>query len=172
MGKDIGGGQFGIVWKAKLRLQKEYDVAVKMIRNSNERQKELFINECNLMKRLKHDKIIKLYCISSKEEPMWMILEYMPNGSLKSYLKNNKTTLKFKPLIDIIIQISAGMKYLEEIQVIHRDLSARNVLVGKDNLVKIGDFGLSQKLLDGVLINNKVELPVKWMVFKLNIFFL
>lgn len=143
-----------------------------MIRNiNNERQKELFINECNLMKKLKHDKIIKLYCISSKEEPVWMILEYMPNGSLKSYLKNNKTTLKFKPLIDIIIQISEGMKYLEEIQVIHRDLSARNVLVGKDNLVKIGDFGLSQKLLDGIRINNRVELPVKWMVFIFYLFF-
>ena len=143
-----------------------------MIRNiNNERQKELFINECNLMKKLKHDKIIKLYCISSKEEPVWMILEYMPNGSLKSYLKNNKTTLKFKPLIDIIIQISEGMKYLEEIQVIHRDLSARNVLVGKDNLVKIGDFGLSQKLLDGIRINNRVELPVKWMVFIFHLFF-
>jgi serine/threonine protein kinase len=141
-----------------------------MIRNPNERQKELFINECNLMKRLKHDKIIKLYCISCKEDPMCMILEYMPNGSLKNYLKNNKTTLKFKPLIDIIIQISAGMKYLEEIQVIHRDLSARNVMVGKENLVKIGDFGLSQKLLDGV-IDKRVDLPIKWMVFKFNYIF-
>jgi len=167
--KEIGGGQFGIVYKAKLKLQKEYDVAVKMIRNlTNEKQKELFINECNLMKRLKHDKIIKLYCISSKEEPMWMILEYMSNGSLKNYLKNKKTELKFKTLIDIIIQIASGMKHLEEIQVIHRDLSARNVLVGKDNLVKIGDFGLSQKILDGEIINYKVELPIKWMVIKFN----
>ena len=41
------------------------------------------------------------------------------------------------------------MKYLEEIQVIHRDLSARNVLVGKDNLVKIGDFGVSRKMKFG-----------------------
>jgi serine/threonine protein kinase len=56
------------------------------------------------------------------------------------------------------------MKYLEDIQVIHRDLSARNVFVGKDNLVKIGDFGLSQKLLDSGIVNNRVELPIKWMV--------
>ena len=165
LGKEIGGGQFGIVHKAKLRLQKEYDVAVKMIRTlGNERQKELFINECNLMKRLKHDKIVKLFCISSKEEPMYMALEYMSNGSLKSYLKTNKSSLKFKNLIDMIIQIASGMKYLEDIQVIHRDLSARNVFVGKDNLVKIGDFGLSQKLLDSGIVNNRVELPIKWMV--------
>ena len=162
----LGGGEFGKVYKGTLRLQKNYEVAIKKIKNlANPTQKNLFIDECNLMKRLKHEKIIKLFCICSREEPILLVLEYMENGSLKNYLKNSGSKLDLKIIIDINVQISCGMKYLEEIGVVHRDLSARNILVGKDNLVKIADFGLAEKLnVFGKAETTKTHLPIKWMV--------
>ena len=161
----IGTGEFGKVYKGKLKLQKEYEVAIKTIKNlASETQKKNFVDECNLMKKLKHDKIVKLYCICTKEEPLLMVFEYMLNGSLRTYLKVHGTKFELKILIDIIAQITTGMKFLESILVVHSDLSARNILVGKDNLVKIADFGLAEKLNDmGRCEKVRQQLPIKWM---------
>ena len=52
----------------------------------------------------------------------------------------------FSSLLDIVIQISAGMEYLESMRVVHRDLAARNCFVGRGLTVRVGDFGMSRNL--------------------------
>ncbi len=96
--------------------------------------------------------------------PFYIITELMKNGSLLDYLHDKGRALRLPQLIDMSAQIASGMAFLEAQNFIHRDLAARNVLVGENNVVKVGDFGLSR------LVENENEytakegakFPIKW----------
>ena len=174
LGPLIGAGNFGEVYKGLWR--KRFVVAVKTLKfndqekrnaKKEEAKKEEFRKELEIMKKLRHEKLVKLWCVCTIGEPMLIVTEYMCNGSLLKYMREGEgCNLNFKEVIDMAAQIACGMKYLEGSKCVHRDLAARNILVGERNIVKIADFGFAQMLN----ANDKLELsqdesnkfPVKW----------
>lgn len=174
LGQLIGSGNFGEVYKGLWR--KRFVVAVKTLkindqekRNSKkeEAKKDEFRKELEIMKKLRHEKLVKLWCVCTIGEPIFIVTEYMCHGSLLKYMREAEGAhLQFKEIIDMAAQIACGMKYLEGSKCVHRDLAARNILVGERNIVKIADFGFAQMLNS----NDKLELsqdesnkfPVKW----------
>lgn len=163
----LGDGYFGEVWYGKWRGLVE--VAIKTMK-VNSMSPDAFLAEAQIMKQCNHPKLVKLYAVCTDREPYYIITEYMKNGSLLTYLRNESNSLSLQSLVDISSQIANGMCYLEERRLVHRDLAARNVLVGEkiSNVpeVKIADFGLARKLMDEDNIYSAQEgakFPIKVM---------
>ena len=122
-----------------------------------------FLTEAQIMKKLRHPKLIQLYAVCTLEEPIYIITELMKNGSLLEFLQGKGRTSKLPQLIDMSAQIAAGMAYLEQQNYIHRDLAARNVLCSENNIVKIADFGLARLLKeDEYDARAGARFPIKW----------
>ena len=70
-----------------------------------------FLAEAQIMKKLRHPKLIQLYAVCTLEEPIYIITELMKNGSLLEYLQGKGRTLKLPQLIDIAAQVQFEIKF-------------------------------------------------------------
>ncbi|XP_004520572.1 uncharacterized protein LOC101461722 isoform X2 [Ceratitis capitata] len=158
--RKLGSGQFGEVWEGL--WNNTTPVAIKTLKSGTMDPKD-FLAEAQIMKKLRHIKLIQLYAVCTVEEPIYIITELMKHGSLLEYLQGKGRSLKMAILIDMAAQIAAGMAYLEQQNYIHRDLAARNVLVGDNNVVKIADFGLARLIKeDEYEARVGARFPIKW----------
>ena len=111
------------------------------------------------MKKLRHPHVVMLFGVCTSGPPS-LILEYMSNGSLLSYVKRNRCKIDLDTQVKFAAEITDGMCYLEQNEQIHRDLAARNVLVNGDKTLKIADFGLSGAVTEQT--ENR-QFAVRWM---------
>ena len=158
--KRLGHGNFGEVWEGT--WNDTTAVAIKTLKPDT-MNPAAFLEEAELMKKLIHPKLVQLYAVCSKEEPIYIVTELMPKGSLLDYLRGDEgRKRKMEQLIDMASQIAAGMAFLEKHNYVHRDLAARNILVGNNNTVKVADFGLSRAVEDFYEAHEGAKFPIKW----------
>ncbi|XP_062979796.1 protein-tyrosine kinase 2-beta isoform X3 [Elgaria multicarinata webbii] len=166
LGRILGEGFFGEVCEGVYTNEsgERISVAVKTCKKDcTAENKEKFMSEAMLMKKMDHPHIVKLIGIT-EEEPTWIVMELYPYGELGQYLEQNKASLKVLTLILYTLQIGKAMAYLEAISCVHRDIAARNVLVASPECVKLGDFGLSRYIEEDEYYKASVtRLPIKWM---------
>ena len=158
--KKLGAGQFGEVWMGIWNGTTE--VAVKTLKTGT-MEANKFFKEAALMRKLIHPKLIQLYAVCTKEEPIYIITELMKHGSLLEYLRDNIRSLKLPHLIIMGIQVASGMTYLEEKKYIHQDLAARNVLVGENLICKVADFGLARVIDEDIYkAHSEAKSFIRW----------
>lgn len=160
--RKIGTGCFGEVYYGCYRNTKE--VAIKTLKQGT-MSPQAFLDEAVIMRKCRHSNLVPLYGVCSQEEPLLIVTEYMCNGSLLEYLRNNPEgkALMLPDLMDMASQIACGMAYLEQVKLIHRDLAARNILVGEDRIVKVADFGLARVIEDSEYTARQgAKFPIKW----------
>uniref|UniRef100_A0A8C1GPF2 non-specific protein-tyrosine kinase n=1 Tax=Cyprinus carpio TaxID=7962 RepID=A0A8C1GPF2_CYPCA len=164
LGRILGEGFFGEVHDGIYKSKGErVNVAVKTCKDCSADVKEKFMSEALIMKKLDHPHIVRLIGII-EEDPVWIVMELYQFGELGIYLMENKHKLSTVTMILYCLQISKALAYLEGVNMVHRDIAVRNVLVAKPDCVKLGDFGLSRYIEEEEYYKASVSrLPIKWM---------
>nr|XP_012549644.2 tyrosine-protein kinase Fer isoform X1 [Bombyx mori] len=158
----IGRGNFGDVYKARLKTTGQ-EVAVKTCRVAlPEEQKRTFLQEGRILKQYQHPNIVRLIGIAVQKQPIMIVMELVSGGSLLTYLRTRAAALSSRTLMAMCRDAAGGMRYLESKNCIHRDLAARNCLVGDDNIVKISDFGMSREEEEYIVSGGMKQIPIKW----------
>uniref|UniRef100_A0A3Q2XUB9 receptor protein-tyrosine kinase n=1 Tax=Hippocampus comes TaxID=109280 RepID=A0A3Q2XUB9_HIPCM len=166
----IGSGEFGEVYKGRLKPvgKREIPVAIKTLKvGYTERQRRDFLSEASIMGQFDQPNIIRLEGVVTKSRPTMIITEFMENGALDSFLRQNDGQFPVIQLVGMLRGIASGMRYLAEMSYVHRDLAARNILVNSNLVCKVSDFGLSRYLEEDTSDPTYTsslggKIPVRW----------
>jgi serine/threonine protein kinase len=168
----IGGGEFGDVCKGRLRNTEtssglaETVVAIKTLKGAATEQNRCdFLTEASIMAQFANENVIRLEGVVTQSQPLMIVIEFMENGSLDTYLRLNESKLKMTQLVRMLKDVSNGMRYLSDMNYIHRDLAARNILVTRSLTCKVADFGLSREIVDADTCEYTTKggkIPIRW----------
>ena len=153
-------GRFGVVWEGL--WNNTTPVAVKTLKSGTMSASD-FLQEATMMMKLRHSKVVQLHAVCTREEPVYIVMELMKHGSLLHYLRGDGRSLKPPQLINMSAQVASGMAYLEEQNIVHLDLVARNILVGDHMICKVCDFQQAKVLEDDTFkAPEGFTFPIKW----------
>ncbi|KAK1667904.1 hypothetical protein QYE76_056063 [Lolium multiflorum] len=143
----IGQGGFGPVYMAKLEDGQE--VAVKRLSKKSVQGVVEFKNEVKLIAKLQHRNLVRLLGCCIDDHERMLVYEFMHNNSLDTFIfdEGKRKLLGWKNRFEIILGIARGLLYLHEdsrVRIIHRDLKASNVLLDRNMIPKISDFGIAR----------------------------
>ncbi|XP_039192163.1 serine/threonine-protein kinase Nek11 isoform X1 [Crotalus tigris] len=149
----LGCGSFGTVYlisdkktKEEEQLKVLKEISVGSLKPNETVEANL---EAQLLSRLDHPAIVKFYTSFVEGGSFCIITEYCEGRDLDFKIQEYKRSGKVFPesqIVEWFIQLLLGVNYLHERRILHRDLKAKNIFL-KNNLVKIGDFGVSRLLM-------------------------
>jgi len=149
--RPIGGGRLTTVWKAEDPTLARI-VAVKILRDEWCRDpsvREAFLAQARSAARLVHPDIAPLYDVGAKEGRAFIVLEYVPGGTLRESLSGGGL-LDTETAIDVVRRVLSALCFAHEAGLVHGDLTPENVLLGAEGHVKVGDFGLAEAVRGAV----------------------
>ena len=140
----LGGGGMGVVYKAEDTKLKR-PIALKFLPpdlTRDEEAKQRFVNEAQAASAIDHNNICTIYEIDETEDgQIFIAMAYYEGETLKK--KIERGPLSIDQTLDLAIQIAQGLAKAHEHGITHRDIKPANVMLTKEGVVKIVDFGLA-----------------------------
>jgi serine/threonine-protein kinase len=138
----LGAGGFGTVYLALDRLLNR-KVALKIPHHQTDDQ--VLLAEPRIMAGLKHPNIVELITVEKKDDTFFMVLEYVDGEGLDKLIRRERSLAPARAL-EIALDVCSAISFAHSNQVLHRDLRPANILLTRDGLAKVTDFGTSRIL--------------------------
>ncbi|KAL6658381.1 hypothetical protein ACP70R_003967 [Stipagrostis hirtigluma subsp. patula] len=141
--KKVASGSCGDMFLGTYRGE---EVAVKILspENLNQDAWSEFKQEICMLREVDHPNIVRFIGSCTKPPQFYIITECMTRGSLFDFLHNEHNIVDLPTLLKFALDICRGMSYLHQRGIVHRDLKSANLLLDKDHVVKVADFGLAR----------------------------
>lgn len=152
----IGSGGMANVYKALCHRLNRYD-AVKIMRDETAANTELrrrFRAESQAVAMLSHPNIVSVYDVSHSDDVEYIVMELIDGITLKQYLQK-KSVLDSSEVLDFTIQTAKALEHAHSKGIIHRDIKPQNIMLLKDGMIKVADFGIAS--LENTIEENNGE---------------
>uniref|UniRef100_A0A0E0QUJ9 non-specific serine/threonine protein kinase n=1 Tax=Oryza rufipogon TaxID=4529 RepID=A0A0E0QUJ9_ORYRU len=132
-GNKVASGSYGDLYRGTYCSQ---DVAIKVLkpeRINADMQRE-FAQEVYIMRKVRHKNVVQFIGACTKPPNLCIVTEYMSGGSVYDYLHKHKGVFKLPALLGVVMDVSKGMSYLHQNNIIHRDLKTANLLMDENGI--------------------------------------
>ena len=147
--EELGRGAMGIVYKGRDPKLGRL-TAIKTIRFTDdfdedqvEKIKEQFYREAEVVAKLSHPNIVTIYDVGEDLELSYLAMEYLEGESLEKYAERG-SLLAIRKCFDVVAQVCDGLDYAHSRGIVHRDIKPANIMILKNGLVKVTDFGIAR----------------------------
>jgi tetratricopeptide (TPR) repeat protein/tRNA A-37 threonylcarbamoyl transferase component Bud32 len=149
--RTLGQGGMGVVYEAMDKAL-ERRVAVKKMRDEirlDERERARFLQEARIVAQLHHSNIVEIHTIVSEGDDLYLVFEYVEGHTIDQILAR-KGRLTVPEAQWVLHGVSKALEYAHARGVVHRDLKPSNIMMEKDGLVKVMDFGIARQAKDAL----------------------
>ncbi|XP_054824278.1 serine/threonine-protein kinase STY17-like isoform X2 [Prosopis cineraria] len=139
----VGSGSFGDLYRGNYCSQ---DVAIKVLKTDkiNTEMLREFAQEVYIMRKIRHKNVVQFIGACTQPPNLCIVTEFMSRGSVYDFLHKQRGVFKLPSLLKVAIDVSKGMNYLHQNNIIHRDLKTANLLMDENEVVKVADFGVAR----------------------------
>nr|MBA3686926.1 serine/threonine protein kinase [Planctomycetota bacterium] len=141
----IGQGGMGVVYKGR-QVSLDRVVAIKILSKAlgdNSEFIKRFEREAKSIARISHPNIVAVYDFGKHEGLWYMVTEFIEGSNLAKII-NEKLVLQVEEVMPLVVNCLAGLAHVSQSGIIHRDIKPDNILLTKDQVAKIADFGLAK----------------------------
>ncbi|MBW1862819.1 MAG: serine/threonine protein kinase, partial [Deltaproteobacteria bacterium] len=138
----LGQGASGVVYEGWDQYIKRR-VAIKVLKHTSDGSRKRFFGEAQLAGRLKHPNIVAIHDADLYGDACYIAMEYVKGTTLEKFC-NKDSLLPINKSLEIIFDVCNALDYANRQGIIHRDIKPSNIIIDKNGVPKITDFGIAQ----------------------------
>ena len=154
--RKIGGGGMAVVYLA-YDTSLDRQVAIKLLREEYVDDPDFirqFQKEAKAVARLSHQNIVNIYDFGESDGVTYLVMEYVEGSTLKEIIAQYGP-LPISQVIDYSVQLCYGLAQAHSQQIVHKDIKPHNIMIDRNHVVKITDFGIAQAMNNLTITHNK-----------------
>lgn len=151
----LGEGGLGVVYLAK-QLSMKRNVALKVLYRKwvqDEEFRKRFLLEARIVGKLSHTNLIQVFDIGYDKGHYYFSMEYVPGSTLEQIIIKDDY-IPLEKAMDHTLQLLDALNYIWKKNLVHRDIKPSNIIINKEQIAKLGDFGFVKSKMDEQLVQN------------------
>lgn len=148
----VGEGGLGVVYRAR-QLSMGREVALKVLHErwiTDDEFRKRFLVEARLVGRLSHQNLIQVIDVGRHKNTLYYSMEFIDGEPIETRI-DREGAIPVEECIDLTFQVARALQYLARKKIVHRDVKPGNIMVTRDGVAKLGDFGFVKSSLDSII---------------------